>query len=102
MAIKALKDSTKQFALARSCLAFCEATIPSVSTPVKQLILYLETAEVCGFGGTLFRLALISSLHYHYFILLLQVALISGLLSHADGLLDSAMICLQSSVLFNG
>uniref|UniRef100_A0A7C9AE96 Uncharacterized protein n=1 Tax=Opuntia streptacantha TaxID=393608 RepID=A0A7C9AE96_OPUST len=74
LAIKALKDSTKQFALARSCLAFCEATIPSVSTPVKQLILYLETAEV---------------------------ALISGLLSHADGLLDSAMICLQSIGLFN-
>lgn len=74
MTIKVLKDSTKKFALVRSCLAFCEATIPSVSTPVKQLILYLETAEV---------------------------ALISGLVSHADGLLDSAMACLQSGVLFN-
>lgn len=74
LAIKVLKDSTKQFALVRSCLAFCEATIPSVSTLVKQLILYLETAEV---------------------------ALIGGLVSHADGLLDSAMTCLQSGVLFN-
>ncbi|KAJ8442955.1 hypothetical protein Cgig2_019528 [Carnegiea gigantea] len=74
LTIEVLKDSTKKFALVRSCLAFCEATIPSVSTPVKQLILYLETAEV---------------------------ALISGLVSHADGLLDSAMACLQSGLLFN-
>ena len=44
--MKTLKDAKQHLSFARSCLAFSEATIPSITTPAKQLFLYLETAEV--------------------------------------------------------
>ncbi|KAK6946976.1 Vacuolar protein sorting-associated protein 35 [Dillenia turbinata] len=70
LAIKAMRDGKKQTGFVKSCLAFSEVTIPSVSASAKQLNLYLETAEV---------------------------ALLGGLVSHSYGLLDSAFSCLQSS-----
>ncbi|GAB4849622.1 hypothetical protein Ancab_004416 [Ancistrocladus abbreviatus] len=69
LAIKALKDAKMQVSFVKSCLAFCEVTIPSISACIKQLNLYLETAEV---------------------------ALMGGLLCHSDKLIDSALSCLQS------
>ncbi|GMJ05078.1 hypothetical protein like AT1G50730 [Hibiscus trionum] len=51
-------------------IAFSEVTVPSISGHIKQLNMYLQTAEV---------------------------ALLGGLVSHSDGLIDSAINCLQSS-----
>ncbi|XP_022733809.1 UPF0505 protein C16orf62 homolog isoform X2 [Durio zibethinus] len=69
LATKALKDGKKHLSFVKSCMAFSEVTIPSISGHIKQLHLYLETAEV---------------------------ALLGGLVSHSDGLIDSALDCLQS------
>ncbi|GMY31180.1 VPS35 endosomal protein sorting factor-like isoform X1 [Fagus crenata] len=75
LAIKTLKDAKKHLSFVKSCIAFSEVTLPSISARVKQLYLYLETAEV---------------------------ALLCGLVSHSDGLIDSAMNCLQSLDLVDG
>ncbi|XP_059443996.1 uncharacterized protein LOC132175919 isoform X2 [Corylus avellana] len=69
LAIKTLKDAKKHLSFVKSCMAFSEVTLPSISAPIKQLNLYLETAEV---------------------------ALLCGLVSHSDGLLDSGISCLLS------
>ncbi|KAI8557561.1 hypothetical protein RHMOL_Rhmol04G0020200 [Rhododendron molle] len=69
LAVKAMKDGENHTSYVKSCIAFSEVTIPSVPSCVKQLNLYLETAEV---------------------------ALLSGLVSHSDGLLDSAIFCLRT------
>ncbi|KAH7544413.1 hypothetical protein JRO89_XS15G0163600 [Xanthoceras sorbifolium] len=75
LATKALRDGQKHISFAKSCIAFSEVTIPSISAHVTQLNLYIETAEV---------------------------ALLAGLVSHSDGLIDSALGCLQSVELING
>ncbi|KAK0601095.1 hypothetical protein LWI29_021278 [Acer saccharum] len=75
LATKALKDGQKHISFVKSCIAFSEVTIPSISTYIRQLNLYIETAEV---------------------------ALFAGLVSHSDGLIDSALGCLQSVELING
>ncbi|XP_050246843.1 uncharacterized protein LOC126694549 isoform X1 [Quercus robur] len=75
LAIKALKDAKKHLSFVKSCIAFSEVTLPSISAWVKQLYLYLETAEV---------------------------ALLCGLISHSDGLIDSAINCLLSLDLMDG
>ncbi|KAJ0045103.1 hypothetical protein Pint_04081 [Pistacia integerrima] len=72
---KAMKDGRKHLSFVKSCIAFSEVTIPSISTHIRQLNLYLETAEV---------------------------AMLAGLVSHADGLIDSAVSCLKSVDLING
>jgi hypothetical protein len=46
LAVKALKAGKKHINFVKSCLAFSEVTIPSISSPTKHLNLYLETAEV--------------------------------------------------------
>lgn len=46
LAIKGLKSCSKNLIFVKSCMAFCEVTLPSISAPVRQLNLYLETAEV--------------------------------------------------------
>ncbi|XP_048235004.1 VPS35 endosomal protein-sorting factor-like isoform X2 [Ricinus communis] len=69
LATKALKDGKKHLTLVKSCLAFSEVTIPSIAAQVRQLNLYLETAEV---------------------------ALLGGLISHSDGLIISAISCLEN------
>ncbi|XP_012070871.1 VPS35 endosomal protein sorting factor-like isoform X2 [Jatropha curcas] len=69
LATKALKDGKKHLNFVKSCIAFAEVTIPSISAQVRQLNLYLETAEV---------------------------ALLSGLIPHSDGLIVSAMSCLEN------
>ncbi|XP_021287820.1 UPF0505 protein isoform X3 [Herrania umbratica] len=69
LATKALKDGKKHLSFVKSCIAFSEVTIPSILGHIKQLHLYLETAEV---------------------------ALLGGFVSHCDGLIDSAISCLQS------
>ncbi|XVE50697.1 hypothetical protein DITRI_Ditri01bG0184100 [Diplodiscus trichospermus] len=69
LATKALKDGKKHLSFVKSCIAFSEVTIPSISGHIKQLHLYLETAEV---------------------------ALLGGFVSHSDGLIDSAVNCLHS------
>ncbi|KAK8706019.1 hypothetical protein V6N13_049601 [Hibiscus sabdariffa] len=70
LATKALKDGKNHNDFVKSCIAFSEVTIPSIPGHIKQLNLYLETAEV---------------------------ALLGGLVSHSDGLIDSAINCLQNS-----
>ncbi|KAI3849075.1 hypothetical protein MKX03_011518 [Papaver bracteatum] len=75
LAIKAIKGSNKPVSFIKSCISFSEVTIPSVSASVKQINLYLETAEV---------------------------ALLGGLFSHTDGLVDSAISCFQSLDLTDG
>ncbi|KFK35912.1 hypothetical protein AALP_AA4G052500 [Arabis alpina] len=75
LAVEALKAGKKNINFVKSCLAFSEVTIPSVSTPTKQLNLYLETAEV---------------------------ALLGGLISHSDGLVISAVECLENVALSDG
>ncbi|CAN6927689.1 unnamed protein product [Brassica oleracea] len=64
----AVKAGKKHINFVKSCLAFSEVTIPSVTVPTKQINLYLETAEV---------------------------ALLGGLISHTDGLVMSAVECLE-------
>ncbi|KAL4554184.1 hypothetical protein LXL04_037361 [Taraxacum kok-saghyz] len=59
----------------KSCITYNEVTIPSIPSYSRQLILYLETAEV---------------------------SLLGGLISHSDGLLDSAVSCLQDVNLLDG
>ncbi|XP_021906119.1 UPF0505 protein C16orf62 homolog [Carica papaya] len=69
LATKAMKRGS-HMNFVRSCMAFSEVTIPSISSHIRQLNLYIETAEVALFGG---------------------------LVSHLDGLLDSAIDCLQNA-----
>ncbi|XP_065862426.1 uncharacterized protein [Euphorbia lathyris] len=68
LATKALKDGNKRLTFVKSCVAFSEVTVPSISAQIRKLNLYLETAEV---------------------------ALLGGLISHADGLIVSAISCLE-------
>ncbi|XP_008780557.1 VPS35 endosomal protein-sorting factor-like isoform X1 [Phoenix dactylifera] len=68
LAVKAIKDTDKYLSFLKSCLAFNEVTIPSISNSIRCMTLYLETAEVALFGG---------------------------LDSHAEGLVNSAINCLQ-------
>lgn len=75
LAIKALKDAKKHLSFVKSCIAFSEVTLPSISARIKQLNLYLETAEV---------------------------ALLCGLVSHSDGLIDSGISCLLSLDFMDG
>ncbi|CAK9181075.1 unnamed protein product [Ilex paraguariensis] len=75
LAIKAMKEGKNHYSFVRSCLAFSEVTIPSIQSLFMQLNLYLETAEV---------------------------ALLGGLVSHSDGLIDSAIICLQNFDVVDG
>ncbi|XAR67433.1 hypothetical protein NMG60_11002197 [Bertholletia excelsa] len=75
LAVKAMKDGHQPLSFLKSCIAFSEVTIPSVPSCFRQLNLYLETAEV---------------------------ALLGGLVSHSDGLLDSAIICVQTLDLPDG
>ncbi|KAF3453419.1 hypothetical protein FNV43_RR03859 [Rhamnella rubrinervis] len=75
LAIKSLKNGSKHLGFVKSCIAFCEVTLPSISVPIRQLNLYLETAEV---------------------------ALLAGLVSHSDGLINSALSCLQGLDLMDG
>ncbi|KAL9441648.1 hypothetical protein AB3S75_020195 [Citrus x aurantiifolia] len=75
LATKALKDGRKHLSFVKSCIAFSEVTIPSISDHLRHLNLYMETSEV---------------------------ALLAGLISHSDGLVDSAISCLQSVDLING
>ncbi|RDY10057.1 hypothetical protein CR513_05484, partial [Mucuna pruriens] len=74
LAIQALKCATKHPSFVKSCVTFSEVTIPSVSAH-RQFDLFLETAEV---------------------------ALLGGLVSHSDGLIDSAISCLHTSDIVDG
>ncbi|KAK9057073.1 hypothetical protein SSX86_024440 [Deinandra increscens subsp. villosa] len=75
LAIRALKEKTNNLNFIKSCITFNEVTIPCIPSYTRQFILYLETAEVSLFGG---------------------------LISHSDGLLDSAVCCLQNVYLVDG
>ncbi|XP_048321311.2 uncharacterized protein LOC107432545 [Ziziphus jujuba] len=75
LAVKALKNGSKNLSFVKSCIAFCEVTLPSISSHTRQLNLYLETAEV---------------------------ALLGGLVSHSDGLINSALGSLQNLDLMDG
>lgn len=46
LAVRGLKDEEKHPDFIKSCMAFNEVTIPAVSNTLKQLNLYIETAEV--------------------------------------------------------
>ncbi|XP_022139513.1 UPF0505 protein C16orf62 homolog isoform X2 [Momordica charantia] len=75
LAVKALKDANKHVNFVKSCIAFSEVTLPSISAQIKQFNLYLETAEV---------------------------ALLGGLISHSDQLIDSAISCLHNMDIKDG
>lgn len=77
LATRALRLREKKDTLnfIKSCITFNEVTIPCIPSYSRQLILYLETAEV---------------------------SLLGGLISHSDGLLDSAISCLQDVNLVDG
>ncbi|KAI3810064.1 hypothetical protein L1987_19671 [Smallanthus sonchifolius] len=75
LAIRALREKKNNLNFIKSCITFNEVTIPCIPSYARQLILYLETAEVSLFGG---------------------------LISHSDGLLDSALCCLQNVYLVDG
>lgn len=77
LATRALRLSEKKdnSNFIKSCITFNEVTIPSIPSYSRQLILYLETGEV---------------------------SLLGGLISHSDGLLDSAISCLQDVSLVDG
>ncbi|KAK7300034.1 hypothetical protein RJT34_10865 [Clitoria ternatea] len=74
LAIRALKSAEKHLSFIKSCITFSEVTIPSISVQ-KQFDLFLETAEV---------------------------ALLGGLVSHTDGLIDSAISCLHTLDIIDG
>ncbi|XP_019193778.1 PREDICTED: UPF0505 protein isoform X1 [Ipomoea nil] len=69
LAIKSMRNDNKHPSFVKSCVAYCEVTVPSISSCLKQLNLYLETAEV---------------------------ALMAGLVLHSEGLLDSVFTCLHN------
>ncbi|KAL5715384.1 hypothetical protein ACHQM5_017212 [Ranunculus cassubicifolius] len=69
LAIQAIKEGNKRVNFVKTCIAFNEVTIPSISDSTKRMHLYVESVEV---------------------------ALLGGLLSHADGLVDSAIDCLRN------
>lgn len=99
LAVKALKAGKKHINFVKSCLAFSEVTIPSISTPTKHLNLYLETAEV--------MFCLFQSLHSNFKVIqvlkfVLQVALLGGLISHSDGLVMSAVEYLEYVAVTDG
>ncbi|KAK7371999.1 hypothetical protein VNO80_05366 [Phaseolus coccineus] len=73
LAIHALKCA-KKHTFFKSCVTFSEVTIPSVSAH-RQFDLFLETAEVAFLGG---------------------------LVSHSDGLIDSAITCLHTLDIIDG
>ncbi|KAG8386102.1 hypothetical protein BUALT_Bualt03G0114100 [Buddleja alternifolia] len=69
LAVRAMRDRNSNISFVKSCLAFNEVTIPAIPTNLRQLNLYLETAEV---------------------------ALLGGFVSHSDGLIDAAVNCLRN------
>ncbi|KAM3320471.1 VPS35 endosomal protein-sorting factor-like isoform X2 [Capsicum chacoense] len=75
LVVKAMRSGSNYVTFVKSCIACSEVTIPSIPSHLKQLNLYLETAEV---------------------------ALMAGLVSHSDGLVDSALRCLHSVDLLEG
>ena len=100
-----MKEAKKHISFVKSCIAFSEVTIPSISASPKQLNLYLETAEVI-FRFFFFFLVMVQIDLITYIILILvpiyQVALVCDLVSHSDGLIDSALRCLQTLDLMDG
>ncbi|KAL1556274.1 VPS35 endosomal protein sorting factor-like isoform X4 [Salvia divinorum] len=68
LAVKAMRNGNSSMSFVKSCLAFNEVTIPAIPANLRQLNLYIETAEV---------------------------ALLGGFVSHLDGLLNAAVNCLQ-------
>ncbi|XP_072984566.1 uncharacterized protein [Typha latifolia] len=68
LAVSSMKDTNKFPSFLKSCMAFNEITIPSVSNSLRRLNLYIETAEV---------------------------ALHGGLVIHAEGLLNYAISCFE-------
>lgn len=99
LAIKVLRNTKKHLNFVKSCITFSEVTIPSVTAFVKQLKLYLETAEVSNSFFLLRTSAAKRPLDMCIdFSTPLQskVALMGGLVSHSYGLIDSAISCLQS------
>ncbi|RWW04592.1 hypothetical protein GW17_00032174 [Ensete ventricosum] len=46
LAVKSIRDKKKFLGFLKSCLAFSEVTIPSISDSIQRMNLYLETAEV--------------------------------------------------------
>ncbi|XP_060209136.1 uncharacterized protein LOC132636334 isoform X3 [Lycium barbarum] len=75
LVVKATRNDISDVIFVKSCIACSEVTIPSIPSHMKQLNLYLETAEV---------------------------ALMAGLVSHSDGLIDSALRCLHNVDLLEG
>ncbi|KAK6774166.1 hypothetical protein RDI58_029405 [Solanum bulbocastanum] len=75
LVVKATRNDISDVIFVKSCIACSEVTIPSIPSHLKQLNLYLETAEV---------------------------ALMAGLVSHSDGLVDSALRCLHNVDLLEG
>ncbi|GFP79107.1 upf0505 protein [Phtheirospermum japonicum] len=69
LAVRAMRDKNSGISFIKSCMAFSEVTIPAIPTNLRQLNLYLETAEV---------------------------SLLCGFISHLDGLIDAAVNCLQN------
>ncbi|KAF7831338.1 UPF0505 protein [Senna tora] len=69
LAIRAFRYSLNHLTFVKSCLTFSEVTIPSISAQSRKFDLFLETAEV---------------------------ALLGGLFSHSEGLVDSAISSLLS------
>nr|GLL22561.1 UPF0505 protein isoform X2 [Ipomoea trifida] len=45
LAIKSMRNDNRHPSFVKSCVAYCEVTVPSISSCLKQLNLYLETAE---------------------------------------------------------
>ncbi|XP_047979806.1 VPS35 endosomal protein sorting factor-like isoform X4 [Salvia hispanica] len=68
LAIRAMRNGNSSISFVKSCLAFNEVTIPAIPANLRQLNLYIETAEV---------------------------ALLGGFVSHLDGLLNAAVNCLE-------
>ncbi|TMW98135.1 hypothetical protein EJD97_004445 [Solanum chilense] len=75
LVVKATRNDISDVIFVKSCIACSEVTISSIPSHLKQLNLYLETAEV---------------------------ALMAGLVSNSDGLVDSALRCLHNVDLFEG
>ncbi|KAI3456903.1 hypothetical protein Pfo_013566 [Paulownia fortunei] len=75
LAVRAMRDGNSSISFVKACLAFNEVTIPAIPTNLRQLNLYLETAEV---------------------------ALLGGFISHSDGLINAAVNRLQNLDSVNG
>lgn len=92
----------------KACVTFNGITIPSISSIIPRIHLFLETAEVrflariwdCFLLGKYMRGRVCKNRFLILFVM--QAAFMNGLLSHTEDLIKTALKCLQDSSISDG